>query len=182
MHKLGLTLLVILTLTACGESQKNTVESSTATVPSVAVEVDTASDNSTSEKAESEELTKSSTSVDTSENITSKTSEAAKDTTKASAIVKPTVAAPLIVNIDAGNFFFKPSTINAKVGQKVTVNFNNSGFHDFSIDALGINVDLRNKSTGTVTFTPTKAGTFEYYCSVPGHKASGMKGSLVVTE
>jgi len=34
---------------------------------------------------------------------------------------------------------------------------------------------------GTLKFTFTKAGTYEYLCSVPGHAAGGMKGLLKVT-
>lgn len=32
----------------------------------------------------------------------------------------------------------------------------------------------------TVTFTPTEPGTYEFYCSVPGHLEEGMVGKLVV--
>jgi plastocyanin len=36
-------------------------------------------------------------------------------------------------------------------------------------------------SGGTSTFTATlKAGSYEFYCSVPGHEAGGMKGTLTV--
>ena len=32
----------------------------------------------------------------------------------------------------------------------------------------------------TVTFTPTDPGTYEFYCTIPGHREAGMVGSLVV--
>src|SRR3546814_8259646 len=32
----------------------------------------------------------------------------------------------------------------------------------------------------TIVFRATKAGTFEYVCTIPGHKAAGMFGKLVV--
>jgi uncharacterized cupredoxin-like copper-binding protein len=35
-----------------------------------------------------------------------------------------------------------------------------------------------SKSTLTVTL---KAGTYDYYCPVPAHKAAGMKGTLTVS-
>ena len=34
--------------------------------------------------------------------------------------------------------------------------------------------------TGTLSFTATNAGTYEYLCPVPGHAEEGMAGSFVV--
>ena len=34
--------------------------------------------------------------------------------------------------------------------------------------------------SGTLEFTPTEPGEYEYYCTVPGHKEAGMLGTLVV--
>lgn len=45
-----------------------------------------------------------------------------------------------------------------------------------------IHVAAAPDSTGTVEFTPTQAGTYEYFCTVAGHKEAGMVGTLVVTE
>lgn len=35
-------------------------------------------------------------------------------------------------------------------------------------------------ATVTLDFTLTEPGTFEYYCTIPGHKAAGMRGALEV--
>ena len=35
-------------------------------------------------------------------------------------------------------------------------------------------------ATNHVSFTPTKPGSYEFYCTVPGHKEAGMVGTLVV--
>ena len=51
--------------------------------------------------------------------------------------------------------------------------------HDFSIDALNIAVTLNPGESGEVTIN-APAGTYEYYCSIPGHKAAGMVGTLTV--
>ncbi|PJC37075.1 hypothetical protein CO046_02365 [Candidatus Peregrinibacteria bacterium CG_4_9_14_0_2_um_filter_53_11] len=95
---------------------------------------------------------------------------------EASAPVGQTVA------MVSGNLFFRPNAVTAKVNQPLTITFTNTGFHTFTIDALGVDVDLRNKPTGSVTFTPTKTGSFEFYCAIPGHRAAGMVGTLTVTE
>ena len=111
--------------------------------------------------------------------------EASEKTTPVKTPPPPTPAAettpsPLLVSMSSGNMFFNPNKVTAQVNQKVTINFSNSGFHTFVIDALGVEVDLKGKDTATITFTPTKKGTFEFYCDVPGHKAAGMFGTLVV--
>ena len=36
--------------------------------------------------------------------------------------------------------------------------------------------------SGTATFAAPGAGTYQYYCAVPGHKEAGMTGTLQVTQ
>ncbi|MDA0302102.1 MAG: plastocyanin/azurin family copper-binding protein [Chloroflexi bacterium] len=31
-----------------------------------------------------------------------------------------------------------------------------------------------------IEFTPTQAGTYVFYCTVPGHREAGMEGKLIV--
>jgi len=85
-------------------------------------------------------------------------------------------------NVEAQNFSYSIKEMRVKQGEKVTVNFkNNESFHDFNLDELGVktNVIAAGKSE-TVTFTPDKKGSFEYYCSVGNHRAQGMVGKLIV--
>ena len=49
--------------------------------------------------------------------------------------------------------------------------------HNFAIDELEINVDIAPGATEEVVIN-APAGTYEYYCNVPGHKAAGMVGTL----
>jgi uncharacterized cupredoxin-like copper-binding protein len=63
----------------------------------------------------------------------------------------------------------------------MTVRLPNEGVtpHNFSIDELGISVDIAPGATEeTVINAP--AGEYEYYCNVPGHKQAGMVGTLTV--
>lgn len=39
---------------------------------------------------------------------------------------------------------------------------------------------LPDGGRGTLEFTPTEPGEYEFYCTVPGHKEAGMHGTLVV--
>lgn len=94
-------------------------------------------------------------------------------------LAKFTISSQVSVSIQAGNFFFSPDILSVSKGDEVTVNIQNSGFHTFTVDELGVNETLRSDQE-TVTFTANKSGTFEYYCAVPGHRERGMFGSLTV--
>ena len=91
--------------------------------------------------------------------------------------------APLAVNLKAEDIKYDATTMTAKVGQPVTVSIQNAGAleHSFVIDALTVKLEhIQAGQTSSVTFTPTTAGTYEFYCDVPGHKDAGMKGTLTV--
>jgi uncharacterized cupredoxin-like copper-binding protein len=32
-----------------------------------------------------------------------------------------------------------------------------------------------------IEFTPSQPGEYEFFCSVPGHKEAGMRGTMVVS-
>jgi len=51
--------------------------------------------------------------------------------------------------------------------------------HNFSIDELGISVDIAPGETAEVTIN-APAGVYEYYCNIPGHAAAGQVGTLTV--
>ncbi len=92
---------------------------------------------------------------------------------------------PVSYSVDAFDFGYSMGTINAKVGQAVTITLNNtgSGSHNWVLDEFGANSGvLSGGGSATFTFTPDKAGSFEYYCSIGSHRAMGMVGTLVVSE
>lgn len=84
--------------------------------------------------------------------------------------------------ISGQNFFFSPSSITVKKGDRVKITFQNtSGFHDFVIDEYGVaSKQAQSPATEILEFTADKIGSFEYYCSVGTHRAMGMKGILQV--
>lgn len=85
-------------------------------------------------------------------------------------------------NITGGNFYFVPNKITVNKGDEVTfVMTNAGGVHNINIDALGVKSStIKTGEATSVTFTASKTGSFEYYCSIPGHKAKGMWGTLTV--
>jgi len=55
--------------------------------------------------------------------------------------------------------------------------------HDVAIKGKGVSVKgkvVGKGATSTVTAT-LKKGTYTFYCSVDGHAAAGMKGTLTIT-
>lgn len=85
--------------------------------------------------------------------------------------------------VDMTEMKFTPNTFTVKAGEKVTVKLENKGtlLHDFSIDSLKVQQNVQPGKTETVTFTaPSSAGTLDFYCNQPGHKAAGMTGTITV--
>jgi plastocyanin len=90
------------------------------------------------------------------------------------------------LQIDAdptGQLKFTASSASASAGQ-ITVNMKNASSvpHDIGIKGNGINqVGSVVSGGGTSTVNVTlKPGTYTFYCSVDGHEAAGMKGTLTV--
>jgi len=90
-------------------------------------------------------------------------------------------AAAVTVNVTAVEFHFTLSKKSVKPG-KVTFKITNKGAvqHDFKIDGSKTKLISPHK-TATLTVDFKKAGKYPYMCTVPGHAAAGMKGTLKVT-
>ena len=85
------------------------------------------------------------------------------------------------VEVEADDFYFKPSYVTAKPGQKIAVALHNEGKadHTFTISSLGIDTQLSPGATKNVTVTvPDQAGPVEFHCSF--HGSMGMRGAFVV--
>jgi plastocyanin/mono/diheme cytochrome c family protein len=83
-----------------------------------------------------------------------------------------------------GQLAYQQSSLSAKAGN-VTVDFTNQAplQHDFCISQgskdLGCTSVIQGASTSK-TFNNLKAGNYTFFCSVDGHEAAGMKGTLTV--
>jgi plastocyanin len=99
---------------------------------------------------------------------------------------KPAVEKNGTLAIDAdpnGQLKFLASSATATAG-KVTINMKNASSvpHDIAIRGNGVSaVGKVVSGGGTSTVAETlKPGTYTFYCSVDGHEAAGMKGTLTV--
>ena len=87
------------------------------------------------------------------------------------------------VKVALSDFAFAPKSIEVPADKKFTLVLTNTGSveHDFSVEALKINVVVPpNGKPKTQEVGPLKAGTYDLYCSVAGHKEAGMTAKLVV--
>jgi plastocyanin len=81
------------------------------------------------------------------------------------------------VDIKMQNIAFSPNSATVKVGQKVTWTNDDTTDHNVTADS---GADFKSKDFGkgaTFSFTPTKAGTIKYECTIH----PGMTGTLTVT-
>jgi plastocyanin len=83
-----------------------------------------------------------------------------------------------------GQLSYNTKTLTAKPG-KVTIDFTNMSplMHNMNVESssghtLGSTPTFQG-STKSVTLDLT-AGTYKFFCSVPGHRQAGMEGTLVV--
>lgn len=80
----------------------------------------------------------------------------------------------------SGALAFQFGKATAKAGRLELVMPNGAPIkHDIGIKGKGKGPEVGNGGTSRFSVT-LKPGTYEYYCSVPGHEAGGMKGTLTV--
>jgi plastocyanin len=82
------------------------------------------------------------------------------------------------VAITMKNISFAPETIHVKVGQKITWTNDDSAPHNVTSQSGEKIASDTFGQGGTFSFTPTKAGTIKYVCTVH----PGMDGTIVVTQ
>src|SRR5215218_4593001 len=94
-----------------------------------------------------------------------------------------TTTTAMTVDVVAQDIFFEPKELTIPANTDVTMNVRNEGAapHNFSIDALGISVDIAAGESKQVVIN-APGGEYEFYCNVPGHKEAGMVGTLTVSE
>jgi plastocyanin len=88
----------------------------------------------------------------------------------------------LKISADPGGALkFDKSDLTAKAG-KVTITMDNPSDLPHAVEIEGNGVEEEgetvNKGGKSVATADLKAGKYEFYCPVPGHKAGGMKGTL----
>jgi uncharacterized cupredoxin-like copper-binding protein len=86
------------------------------------------------------------------------------------------------IEVAGKEFSFTPATLTLKAGQGSTIVLKNTGSieHDLTVSDAGFKVTAPTSQSAEKVLTVDKPGTYEFHCSVPGHKEGGMKGQLTV--
>jgi cytochrome c oxidase subunit 2 len=96
-----------------------------------------------------------------------------------------------VIEVEASMSGFDQKEIRVKVGEAVTIRLTSldnehhtdgGGKHQWAVDELGVDIVAQPESSNYMTFTPTKAGTYTFYCDICcGGKANPtMNGQLIV--
>ena len=87
------------------------------------------------------------------------------------------------LEIDLVDIAFTPREFTSPANTPTVITLVNNGaaVHNLSIDELNVHSgDMQAGETKTITID-APAGTYTYYCTIPGHRTAGMVGTLTVT-
>ena len=86
----------------------------------------------------------------------------------------------MAVQVEMVDIAFNPSTLTIPAGTDVTFQFVNNGAatHNFKIDDPEVfSGDLGSGQSNDLSVN-VPAGTYKFYCTIPGHEQAGMVGEL----
>ena len=97
-------------------------------------------------------------------------------------VTAPSGGGPASLTVEAHDVFFTPKSVKAPAG-KLKIDYVEKGSQDHTLVIEGVNgfklaVGSSKKSdSGTVDLAP---GSYTFFCSIPGHRAQGMQGTITV--
>ena len=116
---------------------------------------------------------------------TSTTTTTPTTSTTTGATTSTAAAAPIALQADpSGKLAFVETTLTAPAGAS-TIEFTNASPVPHNVEVEGPSKDFGPSTTvmggGKATLAiDLPAGTYQFYCAVPGHKEAGMVGTLTV--
>lgn len=88
------------------------------------------------------------------------------------------------VAVTLTEFALEPAALQLEVNRPAVLTVTNSGSiaHDFEVEGVGKTEVINPGDSATLELEALEARTYAVRCTVPGHDASGMTGTLVVSE
>lgn len=85
-------------------------------------------------------------------------------------------------SITLTEFKYSPAQLEVRAGAPFTLTVKNAGAidHDFAIPKTDLKLAVKPGASEQREVGALAAGTYEFLCTIPGHKESGMVGKLVV--
>jgi heme/copper-type cytochrome/quinol oxidase subunit 2 len=86
----------------------------------------------------------------------------------------------LILQIE--EFKFVQQELSIPAGTEIQLALSNNDIlpHSFDVDELNLHLDMPAKESAETLVTFSQSGTYTFYCAIPGHRAAGMVGTLIV--
>jgi plastocyanin len=97
-------------------------------------------------------------------------------------VTAPSGGGAASVTIEAHDIYFTPKSITAPAG-KLDIHYQEDGSqqHTLVIDGVkGFKLEVGPGSKTASATVDLKAGEYTYYCTIPGHRAQGMQGTITV--
>lgn len=85
------------------------------------------------------------------------------------------------IEVAATSFEFDPDEITVAVDEDVAIVLSSDDLlHDFAVDGIEVHVAADRGRTAEGGMRAEQPGEYTFYCTVDGHRAAGMEGTLVV--
>jgi uncharacterized cupredoxin-like copper-binding protein len=88
----------------------------------------------------------------------------------------------LLPTLSAAQTRFAPTELRVKAGEIVALRLENRDTtpHSFNIDEFDVHISMPPGESSLALFKASTPGTYIFYCDMPGHRAAGMVGTLIV--
>ncbi len=86
------------------------------------------------------------------------------------------------VEVVAADFSFNPVEVQIRTGEVVNISLVNKGnvVHDITVPGLRFRLVAPPGQTAAGAIRAVRPGTYAFFCSITGHRESGMAGRIVV--
>ncbi len=95
---------------------------------------------------------------------------------------RPVAPGARVIAVSARSFKFAPNTIQIGAGEDVAIQLHaEDAYHTFTVQGIGTIVSTPATTTRTGGLRIDRPGRYIFYCDVPGHRAAGMEGTIIVS-